>query len=940
MLKTPKKSLDVCLKAGVLLVSLSSGYGRALAGSCTGAGGTYLCGGAAQPGVDVTQSLPLTSSLAVSTLPGFGIDTSSTGGNAFTLVTTGNLNFTDRHGSDIIGAVSGISAQGVGSGALSISASGTVTGLSNSGIEALNLGTSLTITTGRVYGGNTGIQALNAGSGALHITAGGPVSGGFAGILGQNSGSGLTITTGSVSGGMVGIAGISAHGALNITARGAVTGGYTGIIAQGAGTSMTIKAADVTGDDFGIQAINYGTGSLTITTSGTVSGGTAGIISYAMHGAPTTLNIGGLVTNSSGDPSDLALISGFSPTTVNINRGAAVNGAIILSEYDDRVNLGGSANSLVLMGPGNDVFVRNGGSSFSGIADGGDGSDTIGFNNMGTLPVGSLDGTYINFENIGIYGGSTTFTGDWVVSPGTTTIYRGNLYVDGSLQTTSLTVNRGGLLGGNGDIYGDVIVYGTISPGHSIGTLTVNGSVDFMPGSTYAVELAPGGISDLLRVNGEVTIDDARLLVSLRRALYETGDRWRILEARDGIHGRFSSIDTTFTSETLSLRQQVYGGKMDLVLSRTPYVTFGDTENGTAMGAALDSILPTAAGSMADLLINMDFAMNKAQIATTLRELSPEMYTSFPAAGLAAAGIFSEVVSLRQQEIGLRSILPEEEQGRYWNVWSRVLAGQVDRDGENGVSGHTQDNSGVVFGMDRSIGTLARAGLLLGYSDSDLSWDDPGHSGTVTGRHIGIYGDIRKDGAYFDGAAGFTSLENSGKRFIDTPAFTASATGSFDSNVLSGALTGGYDFALAGTRLGPTASIGYQYLDQDGFTEGDADDFSLRVGGVDAESLTAAIGVRLLGLYGSGDWHFLPHGGVHFLHQFKDDAVDINASFVDYPAARFTATGLDPVENSALIGLGLAVEYGLDLQLYLDYSAALADEETGHLLSGGLAWRF
>ncbi|MDK9706607.1 MAG: autotransporter domain-containing protein [Desulforhopalus sp.] len=945
MLKTPKKSLDVCLKAGVLLVSLSSGYGRALAGSCTGAGGSYLCGGTAQPGDDLTITRTLLTSLTVKTLPGFGIDTSITGGDAMFLQSTGNLNFIDRNHSNITGAEAGIVAQAVGSGGLSITTSGAVTGISDPGIIAITTGTNLTISTASVSGGTGGIEAMNLGSGATTITAGGPVTTGAGnGIFAQNNimATSLTITAGNVSGGALGIGGANfGSGALEITANGTVTGAYGGIIGINSGTTFTITAANVSGGQFGIQAINQGSGPLTITTSGMVSGGAAGIVAYGLYGAPSTINIKGQVQNFSGSPGAMAIAAFMSPTTVNIDRGATVTGLIILSPENDLVNLAGTLNSdVVALGDGSDTFIRVGGSSFSGIADGGPGSDTLGFNNMGTVHASFLGSNYINFENIGIYGGSTTFTGDWVVSPGTTTIYRGNLYVDGSLQTTTLTVNRGGLLGGNGDIYGDVIVYGTISPGHSIGTLTVNGSVDFMPGSTYAVELAPGGISDLLRVNGEVTIDDARLLVSLRRALYATGDRWRILEARDGIHGRFSSIDTTFTSETLSFRQQVYGGKMDLILSRTPYVTFGDTENGTAVGAALDSILPVAEGDMAGLLINMDFAMDRRQIAATLRELSPEMYTSFPAAGLAAAGIFGEVVALRQQEIGLRTILADDEGGRHWNVWSRVLADWLDRDGANGVSGYTQESGGVVFGMDRRIGSLARAGMLLGYSDSDLSWDDPGHSGTVTGRHIGVYGDIRKDGAYLDGSAGFTSLENSGRRYIDSSAFTASAAGSFDSSVLNGSLTGGYDFAFAGTRLGPIATISYQYLDQDGFTENGAGDFSLRVGGVDAESLTAAIGARLLGSYGSGQWRFLPHGGLHFLHQFKDDAVDMSASFVDYPAASFTATGLDPVENSALVGLGLAVEYGVNLQLYLDYSAALADEETGHLLSGGLAWKF
>jgi outer membrane autotransporter protein len=97
--------------------------------------------------------------------------------------------------------------------------------------------------------------------------------------------------------------------------------------------------------------------------------------------------------------------------------------------------------------------------------------------------------------------------------------------------------------------------------------------------------------------------------------------------------------------------------------------------------------------------------------------------------------------------------------------------------------------------------------------------------------------------------------------------------------------------------------------------------------------------MRLRGIFEGGGWRFLPRGGLHHLHQFKDDALTTISRFVDNPTVSFDVTGVDPVADSALANVGLSAEYGPNMLLYLDYTAALGDEQK-NLLSGGLAWRF
>ncbi len=574
----------------------------------------------------------------------------------------------------------------------------------------------------------------------------------------------------------------------------------------------------------------------------------------------------------------------------------------------------GSVSGSIYGGGGNDTIILVGGSFLGGIADGGGMNNTLGFNNMGTVD-GSLLGTkYLDFQNLGIYGGTTLLTGTWNFSGGTTMIHNGNLFVNGDLITSLITVDRDGLLGGNG---------------------RVDGSVVFTPGSIYFTRLYADGNSDRILVNGPVMITGATVEAWLSPALYSNGRSWRILTATGGIQGAFSSVDVN--SSTITLQQEMRGDEIDLVVVRMPYAVFGATGNQSAVGSALDRLLPSARGTMADLLVDMDFAMTPAQITDTLHGLNPEMYTAFPASGLEIAASFSRVVSIHQQEA---EGTPSSDRTHQWNVWGEALGDWLNRDGQDGVSGYTMSTGGAVIGMDRAFGSVTRAGLALGYSNSTLSWTTAGNSGRIDGKHLGIYGSTSLAGFYLDGIAGYTSLDNSASRSIATPAFTSQAADTFGSGVWEGNLSCGYDVTFGSLRLGPIVSIDYQHLSQDGINESGAGDFDVRMHDGSADSLITSLGLRLTDLFKCGSWRFLPLAELNLLHQFKNDAVALISNFADYPDATFTVTGADPAGNEALAILGLSAEYGRNLSLYLNFSATLAGNKNSQLLAGGATWTF
>lgn len=114
-----------------------------------------------------------------------------------------------------------------------------------------------------------------------------------------------------------------------------------------------------------------------------------------------------------------------------------------------------------------------------------------------------------------------SYSGNTTVAEGTLLV-NGNYTGNGNFQVGSMTATRA-VLGGTGIIFGDIQVLslGEISPGTSIGTLTVQGNVSFDIGGTLRIELDSegAGSADLFDVNGLFDISNATVEFSAPASL-------------------------------------------------------------------------------------------------------------------------------------------------------------------------------------------------------------------------------------------------------------------------------------------------------------------------------------------------------------------------------------------------------------------------------------
>ena len=243
---------------------------------------------------------------------GYGIkiraNTGSAAGGSSVTVSAGSVTGT-----------AGIHVENLGVGALTIDATGDVTGSSKTGVYAKGDGGGhvLISTTGSVHGSSFGMDVIGEGTASITINAA-SVSG-MTGINLNNRGTGgVVVNVATVSGGIQSIN--ENGGSIFITASGSVSGGLNGIMANNTkdGKSISIRAESIQATGPGIDAKSYGTGDLDISAT-TVSGGSNhGIFASGKNGGSIRITVTGTVSGNSG----IYALNGSVDSSVTVSVGA------------------------------------------------------------------------------------------------------------------------------------------------------------------------------------------------------------------------------------------------------------------------------------------------------------------------------------------------------------------------------------------------------------------------------------------------------------------------------------------------------------------------------------------------------------------------------------------------------------------------------------------
>ncbi|SIT17786.1 autotransporter domain-containing protein [Achromobacter sp. MFA1 R4] len=196
--------------------------------------------------------------------------------------------------------------------------------------------------------------------------------------------------------------------------------------------------------------------------------------------------------------------------------------------------------------------------------------------------------------------GSVILNGDSSNLTGPIFIADGALEINGKLNGP-MDIGREVVLAGVGQV-GSTTLYPTavISPGNDgtpMGTLTVNGNLNFGQDTIYRVHADPASsASDRIHVTGVAYLDGTVAHVG-PNGNYAPRTTYNILTADGGIQGQFTGVSSAYAFLTPTLSYDAKNAFITLSRNDVPIGSVGDTDNQTSVGDALDQEAPPSSGN-------------------------------------------------------------------------------------------------------------------------------------------------------------------------------------------------------------------------------------------------------------------------------------------------------------------------------------------------------
>jgi len=139
----------------------------------------------------------------------------------------------------------------------------------------------------------------------------------------------------------------------------------------------------------------------------------------------------------------------------------------------------------------------------------------------------SVTGLFTNQGQAKLVGSVATFASGVINS--------GGLSLQNATLVGGVTNQSTGTLRGNGLIVGDVVSFGTNSPGFSAGTLAITGSVTFGSSAVTVMELFDAGSNDLITVSGTLTFGGQLVVTNVTDFGFAAGQSFQLFQS--GIFG-------------------------------------------------------------------------------------------------------------------------------------------------------------------------------------------------------------------------------------------------------------------------------------------------------------------------------------------------------------------------------------------------------------------
>jgi len=475
---------------------------------------------------------------------------------------------------------------------------------------------------------------------------------------------------------------------------------------------------------------------------------------------------------------------------------------------------------------------------------------------------GNIVGDLLNLNAVNI-DGQANFSGKRIIAPVSVNSGSLNLAAPGTAITGNLNVASGAGI--------DMHLSDSVVP--TTPYLTVNGVARFAPSSKLTVSAQPG---DFARTHNGTQY-------TLLQATSVQNNGLSVASSSSLLNVLSYSADAQTVKAVVAVKdnqqvQQDLAGVGASAASATAVNTF---KNGVLGQLGQDDQVFQA-------LANAGTAQQLAQVGD---QLKPDVNRGALDVALSGQTVVNGAIFNR--------LTDQRESHQVGGVWVQGLSSNMDQDGRGGDNGYSANSSGMAVGVDGRVNDTTTLGVAYSYLNSNIH-SDLGNKTDVEGHALSLYGNWSLQNWFADASLSYGHNDNDSKRHIAG----TTAKGSYDSNVLSASVIGGYSFKPSqAVVIEPRVAARYSNVRMDGYDEkGSSASLSTRSQRYEVGELGA--GVRLAGHLPMGAGSLQPEATLMAYHDLMGDRVAQTSSFVAGGSA-FTVTGASVARDSYEASVGV-----------------------------------
>ena len=542
-----------------------------------------------------------------------------------------------------------------------------------------------------------------------------------------------------------------------------------------------------------------------------------------------------------------------------------------------------------------------------------------------------------------------------------------SILLDGTLTSPTVTLYTGTVISGTGTLHGDLInTSGVVAPGHSPGTLTVNGN--FTQGRNGTFQLQVGSVNwfDQLNVSGRASLGGTLQVQNWAGNTLSYGQQVAFLHA-GSIVGSFDSI--TMPDARLRGRFLVDGGTGTLLVAPASYAQVAKTTNQMNVAKALDHYI-TAVGNDREVVSTALDKMSENQYPAAFDAISPAFHESIANITIEQAFVQTQMINQRLSSVrlgaqgfqligmnaepltydknGKKSADPkdlktviQQDNVLNWSTWAMGTGtfGKI-TDVSQIPNSHSESGS-CLIGADYRWNEHFSTGLYGGYQGTYVDYTNKS-SNRMNSALFGGYATYTAGGFYADSVIGGGVSTYDVRRTIAFSTIKRTAQSDQQSGQLNAALNLGYDFKVSGFTLGPIVGAQYTYVGIAPFTETGASSLNLAVKQQNANSMRTTLGGRVAYTWNAtSKLVLIPEVRMLWENEFLNGSRPIDATLAGGKGPSFSGWTDSPSRSSAFAGAGVSAQFGANWNASLFYNVDFGRQTyLANMISASLGLKF